>query len=93
MYVRMYMHMYICMYIPYGGKLWRVQTLVNWQGKLHWQNKLWQIDYESLIKRILKQFEDTSVPNLSTRARVCTWMAVSSSVESMIRGYHEYKLI
>ena len=41
-------------HLPYGGKLWRVQTLANWQEKLHWQNKLWQIDYESLIKRILK---------------------------------------
>ena len=79
--------------LPYGGKLWRVQTLANWQGKLHWQNKLWQIDYESLIKRILKQFECTSAPNLSTRTRVCAQMSVSSSVESMIRGYHEYKLI
>ena len=79
--------------IPYGGKLWRVQTLANWQGKLHWRNKLWRIDYESLIKRMLKQFEDTSAPNLSIRARVCARMAVSSSVESMIRGYHEYKLI
>ena len=42
---------------------------------------------------MLKQFEDTFVPNLSTRARVCARMAVSSSVESMIRGYREYKLI
>ena len=83
----------IHMQVPYGGKLWRVQTLANWQEKLHWRNKLWQIDYESLIKRILKQFEDTSAPNLSIRRRVCTQMAVSSSVESMIRGYHEYKLI
>ena len=73
--------------ILYGGKLWRVQTLANWQGKLHWWNKLWRIDHESLIKRILKQFEDTFVPNLSIRARVCARMAVSSSVESMIRGY------
>ena len=85
------------MFIPYGGKLWRVQTLANWQGKLHWRNKLWRIDHESLIKRILKQFEDTFVPNLSIcrgiRARVCARMAVSSSLESMIRGYHEYKLI
>ena len=70
-----------------------MQTLVNWQGKLHWRNKLRRIDYESLIKRILKQFEDTFAPNLSVRARVCARMAVSSSVESMIRGYHEYKLI
>ena len=26
------------------------------------ENKLWQIDYESLIKLTLKQFEDTSAP-------------------------------
>ena len=50
---------------------WRVQTLANWQGKLYWRNQLWRIDYESLIKRILKQFEDTFVPNFSIRARVC----------------------
>ena len=50
--------------LPYGAKLRRVQTLVNWQEKLNWWNKLWRIDYESLIKRILKQFEDTSAPNL-----------------------------
>ena len=79
--------------IPYGGKLWRVQTLANWQGKLHWRNKLWRIYCESLTKRILKQFKDASAPNLSIRARVCAQMAASSSVESMIRGYHEYKLI
>ena len=79
--------------LPYGGKLWRVQTLANWQGKLHWQNKLWRLDYKSLIKHILKQFEDKPVPNLSIHACVCTRMAVSSSVESMIRGYHEYKLM
>ena len=54
--------------------------MANWQGKLHWRNKLWRIDYESLIKHILKQFEDTSVPNLSIRARVCARMAVSSLV-------------
>ena len=65
--------------MPYGGKLWRVQT---------WQNKRWRIDYKSLIKCILKQFEDASAPNLSIRASVCAWMAVLSSVESMIRGYH-----
>ena len=72
-----------------------MKTLANWHGKLHWRNKLWRIssDYESLIKRILKQFKDTFAPNLSIRARVCARMAVSSSVESMIRGYHEYKLI
>ena len=33
------------------------------------------------------------MPNLSIRASVCARMAVSSTVESMIRGYHEYKLI
>ena len=66
-----------------------MQTLANWQGKLHWRNKLWRIDHESLIKRILKQFKDTFAPNLSIHAR----MAVLSSVESMIRSYHEYKLI
>ena len=80
-------------YIPYGGKLWRVQTLANWQEKLHWQNKIWRIDYKSLIKCILKQFKDASAPNLSIYTRICTQKAVSSSVESMIRGYHEYKLI
>ena len=67
-----------------------MQTLANLQGKLHWWDKLWQIDYESLIKHILKQFQDISVPNLSIRACVCARMAVSASVESMIRGYHEY---
>ena len=81
------------MIILYGGKLWRVQTLANWQEKLHWQNKLWQIDYKSLIKCMLKQFEDTFAPNLSIGTCVCGQMAVSSSVESMIRGYHKYKLI
>ena len=66
--------------------------------------KLWQINKENFIgginfgelslnKHILKQFEDTSVPNLSIRVRVCARMAVLSPVESMIRGYHEYKLI
>ena len=40
--------------LPYGGKLWRVLTLAKWQGKHHWRNKLWRIDDESLIKRILK---------------------------------------
>ena len=34
-----------------GCKLW-----AKWQGKHHWQNKLWRIDDESLIKRVLKQF-------------------------------------
>ena len=35
----------ILMYcIPYGGKLWRVQTLAEWQGKHHWRNKFWRID-------------------------------------------------
>ena len=58
-------------FIPYGGKLWRVQTLAKLQGKHHWRNKLWRIDDESLIKRILKQFEDTSAPNLHICARVC----------------------
>ena len=62
------------MQLPYGGKLWRVQTLAKWQEKHHWQNKLWQIDDESLIKYILKQFEDTSSPNLSIRAHVCACM-------------------
>ena len=52
-------------------ELWRVQTLVKWQGKHHWQNKLWRIDDESLIKCILKQFEYTSAPNLSIHAHVC----------------------
>ena len=60
--------------VPYGGKLCRVQTLAKWQGKHHWRNKLWQIDNKSLIKCILKQFKGTSVPNLSIRARVCTYL-------------------
>ena len=42
-----------------------MQTLMKWQGKHHWWNKLWRIDDKSLITHILKQFEDTSVPNLS----------------------------
>ena len=60
--------------LPYGGKLWRVQTLAKWQGKHHWQNKLWQIDDESLIKRTLKQFNDISVPNLSICTHVCAYV-------------------
>ena len=56
--------------IPYGGKLWRVQTLAEWQGKHHWQNKLWRIDDKSLIKRILKQFEYKSTHNWSIRVHV-----------------------
>ena len=87
--------------VLYGGKLWRVQTLAKWQGKYHWQNKLWRIDDESLIKRALKQFNDTSAPNLIICARVCTYVLLvnyvgwllSFLVASMIRGYHEYKLI
>ena len=81
----------------YGGKLWRVQILAKWQGKHHWRNKLWQIDDESLIKCILKQFEDTSAPNLSIRAHVCACMLLDNDVgwllsflaESKIGGYHE----
>ena len=80
--------------LPCGGKLWRVQTLVKWQGKHHWWNKLWRIDHKSS----LKQFEDTSAPNLSIRTYVCECMLLvnyvgwllSFSVKSMIRGYHEY---
>ena len=75
------------------GNFGGCKLLANWQGKLHWRNKLWRINHESLIKRILKQFEDTFAPNLSIRAHVFARMAVSSSVESMVRGYHEYKLI
>ena len=56
--------------IPYGGKLWRVQTLAEWQGKHHWRNKLWRIDDKSLIKRILKQFEYKSTHNWSIRVHV-----------------------
>ena len=33
-----------------------MQTLAKWQQKHHWRNKLWRIDDEILIKRILKQF-------------------------------------
>ena len=77
-----------------------MQTLAKWQGKHHWQNKLWWIDYESLIKHVLRQFKDTSVPNLSICAHVCECMMLvnyvgcllSFSVESTIRGYLEYKL-
>ena len=46
--------------IPYRGKLWRVQILAKWQGKHNWRNKLCRIDDKSLIKRTLKQFQDTS---------------------------------
>ena len=60
----------LCSYIPYGGKLWRVQTLVEWQGKHHWRNKLWRIDDKSLIKRILKQFEYKSTHNWSIRVHM-----------------------
>ena len=56
--------------IPYGGKLWRVQTLAEWQGKHHWRNKLWRIDDKSLIKRILKQFEYKSTHNWSIHVHV-----------------------
>ena len=56
--------------VPYGGKLWRVQTLAEWQGKHHWRNKLWRIDDKSLIKRILKQFEYKSTHNWSIRVHV-----------------------
>ena len=49
-----------------------MQTLGKWQGKHNEQNKLWRIDDKSLIKCILKQFEYTSVSNLSIHARVCT---------------------
>ena len=56
--------------IPYGGKLWRVQTLAEWQGKHHWRNKLWRIDDKSLIKRILKQFEYKFTHNWSIRVHV-----------------------
>ena len=74
-----------------------MQTLAKWQGKHHWRNKLWRIDDESLIKRILKQFKDTSAPNLSIRTHVCACMLLendvgwllSFSVESKIKGYHE----
>ena len=53
--------------LPYGGKLWRVQTLAKSQGKHHWRNKLWRIDDKSLIKRILKQFKVTSAPHLHNK--------------------------
>ena len=74
-----------------------MQTLVKWQGKHHWQNKLWRIDNKSSIKRILKQFNDTFVPNVSIHARICVCMLLENdviwlllfSVESKIRGYHE----
>ena len=56
--------------ILYGGKFWRVQTLAKWQEKHQWWNKLWWINDESLIKCILKQFKDTSAPNLNIRTRV-----------------------
>ena len=86
----------------YGGKLWRVQTLSEWQGKHHWWNELWWIDDKNLIKRKSKQFEYTSARNWSIRVHVFAhagWVMsdlVSDSccrfsIESMIRGYHEYK--
>ena len=46
-----------------------MQTLVKWQEKHHWQNKLWWIDDESLIKRLFKY---TSAPNLSMHIAICT---------------------
>ena len=60
----------IILQLPYGGKLWRVQTLAEWQGKHHWRNKLWRIDDKSLIKRILKQFEYKSTHNWSIRVHM-----------------------
>ena len=42
--------------------------------KRYWRNKLWLIDDKSLIKHILKQFEDTSAPNLSIPKRVCAYL-------------------
>ena len=65
--------------ILYGGKLWRVQTLAKWQ-KNHWQNKLWRIDDKSLIKHILKQFQDTPAPNLSIHVHVCACMLLENDV-------------
>ena len=72
-----------------GCKLWR-------NGK---ENIIGGINFddESLIKRILKQFKDTSAPNLSIRTHVCACMLLendvgwllSFSVESKIKGYHE----
>ena len=77
--------------VPYGGKLWRVQTLVEWQGKHHWRNKLWRIDHKSLIKRILKQFEYKSTHNWSIRVHVfamlierCSNTLLSSSLANLI---------
>ena len=74
-----------------------MQTLAKSQGKHHWQNKLWRIDDGSLIKRILKQFKDTSAPNLHIRSCACAYKLLVNyvewlllfSVESMIRGYHD----
>ena len=64
--------------LPYGGTIWRVQTLAKWQRKHHWQNKLWRIDNENLIKCILKQFEDTSAPYLSIRIHACCLKMMSN---------------
>ena len=68
--------------LQYGGELWWVQTLVKWQRKHHWQNKLWQFHDASLIKHI--EFKYTTTP-LSSVVHVCMlvewcqmapWMAV-----------------
>ena len=78
-----------------------MQTLSEWQGKHHWWNELWWIDNKNLIKRKSK-FKYTSARNWSIRVHVFAhagWVMLDLvsdsccrfSIESMIRGYHEYK--
>ena len=51
--------MYVAIeYVLQNNTVWR-ETLEGANfgelaGKRHWRNKLWRIDYKSLIKRILK---------------------------------------
>ena len=86
-----------CNALVHGGKLWRVQNLAEWQGKHHWWNKLWRTDDESLIKHTLKQFKYTPARNWSIPVHVMSDLVSDGccrfAIESMIRGYHEYKSI
>ena len=77
--------------LPYGGKLWRVQILAKWQGKHHWWNKLWQIDDKSLIKRILKQFEDTSCTYFEY-TRACAACKLCQMAVVVFSRIYDYRL-